>query len=94
MKDKAITGDMDGQPIVRRRTAHERFYDIISKLPSSSVNNSRKIVLSKLKTLERYPSVARAQEVEDMVDGISIDHGHYESKGGAHDISNPGSEPY
>lgn len=94
MKDIAHTGDMDGVPIVRRRTASERLLEILSKMAPASINNSRKIAINKLKSMEQYPSEAKSQELQDMIDGISIDYGEYASSGGEHDISNPSNEPF
>lgn len=33
----------------------------------------------------KYPSVSKAQELENNIEGISIDYGHSASRGGVHE---------
>ena len=35
---------------------------------------------------DKYPSESKAQQVESMVEGISIDHGYSASSGATHEI--------
>lgn len=50
------------------------YKDIVDKLPSSSINGKRAYVLRKLGLMMKYPSESRKNELEDLVDDISIDY--------------------
>lgn len=47
---------------------------LLNQFPPSSQNNSRSIVRKKLEKMNSHPSDSRRQELEGMVDNISIDH--------------------
>lgn len=48
--------------------------NFLNNLPSSRQNGTRAYVLRKLGIFTKYPSDSRAQELENIVPGISIDH--------------------
>lgn len=49
-------------------------YQIQKQFPPSIINNSRAIIRRKLQSMNEYPSERKAQELERMVDGVSIDY--------------------
>lgn len=50
------------------------YQGLLENLPPASQNGKRAYVIRKLGIFKKYPSEARKQELEDLLDNISIDY--------------------